>query len=124
MRLFVVAWREAHVPSSLAAAGRRIDLDVQVLTPPEAAKAATTDDLVLGYLDVRPTLDGIEPGIAKLRGLGSRGVTVMNEPDALRTQHPWAYDWNTAPAFDASAQAQLIKALRTELAQLGTLHTP
>ena len=87
MRLFVVAWREAHVPSSLAAAGRRIDLDVQVMTPPEAAKAATTDDLVLGYLDVRPTLDGIEPGIAKLRGLGSRGVTVINGPDALRACH-------------------------------------
>jgi RimK family alpha-L-glutamate ligase len=87
MRLFVVAWREAHVPSSLAAAGRRIDLDVQVMTPPEAAKAATTDDLVLGYLDVRPTLDGIEPGIAKLRGLGSRGVTVINGPEALRACH-------------------------------------
>ena len=87
MRLFVVAWREAHVPSSLAATGRRIDLDVQVMTPPEAAKAATTDDLVLGYLDVRPTLDGIEPGIAKLRGLGSRGVTVINGPDALRACH-------------------------------------
>jgi diadenosine tetraphosphate (Ap4A) HIT family hydrolase len=47
-----------------------------------------------------------------------------NEPEALRTQHPWAYDWNAAPAFDVSTHASLIKALRTELAQLGTLHTP
>jgi diadenosine tetraphosphate (Ap4A) HIT family hydrolase len=47
-----------------------------------------------------------------------------NEPEAFRTQHPWAYDWNAAPAFDASALAPLVKALRTELAQLGTLHTP
>jgi RimK family alpha-L-glutamate ligase len=87
MRLFVVAWREAHVPSSLEAAGRRIDLEVAALTPPEAAKAAGSDDLVLGYLDVRPTLDGIEPGIAKLRGLASRGVSVLNGPDALRACH-------------------------------------
>ncbi len=47
-----------------------------------------------------------------------------HEPEPLRTQHPWAYDWNAAPAFDAVAAAPLIKALRAELAQLGTLHTP
>lgn len=87
MKLFVVAWREAHVPRKLAIAGRRIGLEVAVVTPPEAAKAATAADLVLSYLDVRPTLDGIEPGIAKLRGLRSRGVTVLNGPDALRACH-------------------------------------
>ena len=47
-----------------------------------------------------------------------------HEPEPYRTQHPWAYDWNAAPAFDAVAAGPLIKALRAELAQLGTLHTP
>jgi len=47
-----------------------------------------------------------------------------HEPEHLRTQQPWAYDWNAAPAFDAAAAAPLIKALRIELAQLGTLHNP
>ena len=47
-----------------------------------------------------------------------------NEPEGMRTQQPWAYDWNAAPAFDAVAAAPLIKALRAELAQLGTLRTP
>ena len=47
-----------------------------------------------------------------------------NEPDPMRTQHPWSYDWNAAPAFDAIALAPLIKSLRAELAKLGTLHTP
>jgi diadenosine tetraphosphate (Ap4A) HIT family hydrolase len=46
------------------------------------------------------------------------------EPVTMQTAHPWAYDWNAAPVFDAASAASLIKALRTELAQLGTLRTP
>jgi diadenosine tetraphosphate (Ap4A) HIT family hydrolase len=46
------------------------------------------------------------------------------EPEAMQTQHPWAYDWNAAPVFDAIAAAPLVKALRAELAQLGALRTP
>jgi diadenosine tetraphosphate (Ap4A) HIT family hydrolase len=46
-----------------------------------------------------------------------------SEPAQLRTLHPWSYDWNAAPAFDAKAAAPLMKALRAELAQLGTLKT-
>jgi len=87
MRLFIVAWREAPVAVALTAAGRRIGLDVEILAPPEAARGAARGDLVLAYLDVRPTLDGVEPGIAKLRGLRSRGVTVLNGPEAIRACH-------------------------------------
>jgi diadenosine tetraphosphate (Ap4A) HIT family hydrolase len=47
-----------------------------------------------------------------------------HESEHLRTQQPWAYDWNAAPVFDPVAAGPLIKALRGELAQLGTLHTP
>jgi len=47
-----------------------------------------------------------------------------HEPEHLRTQQPWAYDWNAAPAFDAVAMGPLIKSLRAALAELGTLHTP
>jgi len=47
-----------------------------------------------------------------------------HEPEHLRTQQPWAYDWNAAPAFDAVAMAPLIKSLRAALADLRTLHTP
>jgi len=47
-----------------------------------------------------------------------------SEPETMQTQHPWAYDWNDAPEFDALAAAPLIKSLRAELAQLGTLRTP
>jgi diadenosine tetraphosphate (Ap4A) HIT family hydrolase len=46
------------------------------------------------------------------------------EPEALRTQQPWAYDWNAAPGFDPVAAAPLVRSLRAELAKLGALRTP
>jgi len=48
----------------------------------------------------------------------------QNEPEAMRTQQPWAYDWNAAPAFDPIAAAPLIRKLRAALTELGTLRTP
>ena len=37
-----------------------------------------------------------------------------DEPDALRTAHPWAYDWNAAPR-DAAGNVSLIAQLRAAL---------
>ncbi len=37
------------------------------------------------------------------------------EPEPLATAHPWAYDWNAAPAFDAARDGELILRLRTAL---------
>jgi diadenosine tetraphosphate (Ap4A) HIT family hydrolase len=39
-----------------------------------------------------------------------------DEPDALRTAHPWAYDWAAARRFDPSRDGALLEALRTRLA--------
>ena len=47
-----------------------------------------------------------------------------SEPEHMQTQHPWAYDWNAGPAFDAAAAAPLIESLRAELASLRALRTP
>ncbi len=38
------------------------------------------------------------------------------EQAALRTAHPWAYDWTAAPAFDAGSMAPLAESLRARLA--------
>jgi diadenosine tetraphosphate (Ap4A) HIT family hydrolase len=35
-----------------------------------------------------------------------------NEDASLRTAHPWSYDWNAAPRFDATRDAQLQADLR------------
>jgi diadenosine tetraphosphate (Ap4A) HIT family hydrolase len=43
----------------------------------------------------------------------------MEEPEAMRTQHPWAYDWDAAPTFDRAAYRELGEALRRELTRMG-----
>ena len=42
-----------------------------------------------------------------------------DEPPALRTQHPWAYDWEAAALFDPRTFGDLAAALRGELARRG-----
>ena len=39
-----------------------------------------------------------------------------DEPEALRTAHPWAYDWAAAPRFDAAAHGALVEAIRNRVA--------
>jgi diadenosine tetraphosphate (Ap4A) HIT family hydrolase len=41
----------------------------------------------------------------------------VDEPEALRTAHPWSYDWNAAPRFDAEREAPLQQALRAVLSR-------
>jgi diadenosine tetraphosphate (Ap4A) HIT family hydrolase len=42
-----------------------------------------------------------------------------DEPRALRTQHPWAYDWDAAPLFEPRSYMELAAALRRELTRSG-----
>jgi diadenosine tetraphosphate (Ap4A) HIT family hydrolase len=47
----------------------------------------------------------------------------VDEPAALRTAHPWAYDWPAAPAYDREGFRELAEALRKELARMGVTKT-
>lgn len=38
-----------------------------------------------------------------------------DEPEALRTAHPWAYDWAAAPQFDLDTHGALLRALQERL---------
>lgn len=38
-----------------------------------------------------------------------------DEDEALRTAHPWAYDWTAAPAFDMAQHGALLTQLREAL---------
>src|ERR1700746_3703149 len=43
----------------------------------------------------------------------------LDEPEALRTAQPWAYDWAAAPVFDRADCQDLALSLRRELTRLG-----
>lgn len=42
-----------------------------------------------------------------------------DEPESLKTAHPWAYDWEAAPPFDRAACQDLADALLKELSRMG-----
>jgi diadenosine tetraphosphate (Ap4A) HIT family hydrolase len=42
-----------------------------------------------------------------------------DEPEALRTAHPWAYDWSAAPVFERAEYHELASSLLRELTRLG-----
>ena len=42
-----------------------------------------------------------------------------DEPDPLRTSHPWAYDWDAAPLFDRASYQDLADGLLRELTRMG-----
>ena len=43
----------------------------------------------------------------------------LDEPEELRSKHPWAYDWNDAPLFERGAAQELADSLLRELTRLG-----
>jgi diadenosine tetraphosphate (Ap4A) HIT family hydrolase len=43
----------------------------------------------------------------------------LDEPEPLRTQQPWAYDWQAAPLFDRAACGELAESVQRELTRLG-----
>ena len=43
----------------------------------------------------------------------------LEEPEEMRTAHPWAYDWKRAPVFDRKSMAELAESMRHELSRMG-----
>ena len=79
--LALVAHRRTGTNALLAERGATI------VTPRDALKTLGPGDAALARLDVRPSLDGIEPGLWSLRKLARQGVAVLNPPDALVAMH-------------------------------------
>lgn len=71
----------------LAFAWRQLGVDACVLWPGEALEALGEGDVAIVRLDVRPTLNGIEPGIECVAELGGRGTRIVNRPEALLACH-------------------------------------
>jgi RimK family alpha-L-glutamate ligase len=86
-RLVIVARNVNSTNRGLLVAARAFGLDAVVFTPEQAARSLQPGDVALGRLDVRPTLDGPERGLNKLRVLEERGVVVLNRAGALLAAH-------------------------------------
>jgi RimK family alpha-L-glutamate ligase len=57
------------------------------MTPDRALATLRSGDLVLGRLDVLPTIDGVDDGLWALGALAARGVEVLNGASALLATH-------------------------------------
>jgi ribosomal protein S6--L-glutamate ligase len=86
MRLAIVSATPSRTTLALAATFVP-ELEIVPMTPAVAASSLGRGDAVLGRLDVRQTLDGIDDGLWALGVLAARGVTVLNGPATLIATH-------------------------------------
>lgn len=73
--------------AELLVAWRAAGADVEAMRPARALRALAPGDVAVARLDISPTLDGVEPGLAVLTALAARGVEVVNGARPLVAVH-------------------------------------
>ena len=86
-RLIVAAARPTVTNRALVETAKRLGLPAILRRASEAERTARPGDVVLARIDVRPTLDGMDPGLGALGMLADRGIRVLNPPAALLGAH-------------------------------------
>lgn len=86
-RVGVIAHAAGDTNGVLVSKWRRLGLDAHLLPPDEAATTLAASDVALVRLDVRRTLDGIEPGLDAVQELDVGGFRVLNRVESLRAVH-------------------------------------
>ena len=86
-RLAIVARTTSSTNRGLIDAAAAIGLKAVVVRPERAVRRLRAGDIALGRLDVRPTLDGPEPGLKALQILERNEVHVLNRAGALLGAH-------------------------------------
>jgi glutathione synthase/RimK-type ligase-like ATP-grasp enzyme len=81
--VWVVAERSTLTNELLVGALHERGVRAQLAKPARLAGLALHGDLVLGRLDVRRTLDGVEDGIRELRRVERGGIRVLNPASSL-----------------------------------------
>jgi [lysine-biosynthesis-protein LysW]--L-2-aminoadipate ligase len=87
MRFAVVAHFRSETNDELAGAAAALGWPASVLPPRDALRTLEPGDVALARLDVRETLDGVEPGTTELERLAAEGVELLNPPGALVAAH-------------------------------------
>jgi len=64
-----------------------LGVDVRLVTAGEALATLRRTDLAVARLDIRPSLDGVEPGLLAVLRLERRGIEVVNPASALLAAH-------------------------------------
>lgn len=82
-----VARRSQLTNARLVEGWRRLGIRAELLCPPDAYRLLGAGDIAVVRLDVTPTLDGVEAGLAEMAALERRGVRVVNRPGAVLTAH-------------------------------------
>jgi RimK family alpha-L-glutamate ligase len=85
--VWIVAGRSTLTNELLVGALHERGVRAQFVEPARLSGEVRRDDVVLGRLDVRRTLDGVEDGIWELRRLGRRGIRVLNSAPSLIACH-------------------------------------
>jgi RimK family alpha-L-glutamate ligase len=85
--VWIAAGRSTLATSMLVGAFRERGVRARHVPPDRLRLEARPGDVVLGRLDVRPTLDGIEDGLGALRKLEKRGIHVLNRAVTLLACH-------------------------------------
>lgn len=87
MRVGVIGGSANETNPLLVEAWRAAGIDAWLLSPQEASGRLGAGDVALVRLDVRPALDGVEPGFGVAAALGREGLRVLNRPEALIGTH-------------------------------------
>jgi RimK family alpha-L-glutamate ligase len=87
LRVGVIGGPRQETNPLLVRAWRASGIDALLLSPEEARWRLGAGDVAVIRLDVRESLDGIEPGLRLLGSLARRGVRVLNRPGALIGAH-------------------------------------
>ena len=86
-RVAIVGGRDSPTNPVLEREWRALGINASVLAPAAAEALLEPGDVALARIDVRTTLDGLEPGLLALVTLRQRGVLVLNRPSALLAAH-------------------------------------
>jgi glutamate carboxypeptidase len=71
----------------IVTAWQALGIDAELVGPDRISSWLHPSDVVLGRLDILPTLDGVEAGLLELLRLERRGFRVLNRASALAAAH-------------------------------------